>query len=383
MNDIPLSLYIHIPWCIKKCPYCDFNSHEKNQRYNEDRYIEALIKDFSTEYAFAEDRTITSIFFGGGTPSLFSAESIDRILTAINDSADINTQIEITLEANPGTFEQEKFSGYRDAGINRLSIGTQSFNENHLKNLGRIHDSDQASFAIDAAQTAGFKKINIDLMFGLPDQTIDEAILDINTAIKFDVSHLSHYQLTIEPNTYFNKYPPVLPDNDYLWEMQKACHATLADYDYQQYEVSAFAKDNAECKHNYNYWLFGDYLGIGAGAHGKVTDSKTMQIKRRQKCRQPQEYIETVLKNKRLENYAASSQIIKKEDVIFEFLMNSLRLKEGFSVDIFEQRTGLKRQDLLKVCQNLDDSLLNIESDHIKTSDHGYRFLNNVLEQLL
>ena len=379
MNNIPLSLYIHIPWCVKKCPYCDFNSHEKNNSYDESTYTDALISDLHTEYAQVDNRIINSIFFGGGTPSLFSAGSIARILKAVDEATSLSKNAEITLEANPGTFEQEKFSAYRESGINRLSIGIQSFNETHLKKLGRIHDSEQAHTAIETAKRAGFDNINLDLMFALPEQTIEQATKDIKTACEANVNHISHYQLTIEPNTYFHKYPPVLPENDTSWDMQNACHEILSQHQYYQYEVSAFSKTGKQCIHNNNYWLFGDYIGIGAGAHGKITDSATGEKTRRWKKKQPKEYIQQALAG----NATSGFEIIKKEDLFFEFLMNGLRLKDGFKIETFEQRTGLVKDDLLAALQSIDVSMLDIQKDKISTSQQGYRFLNNVLEKLL
>jgi len=269
-NDIPLSLYVHIPWCVKKCPYCDFNSHEKNQSFDEQGYVDALLLDMNAEHKHCQQRTLHSIFFGGGTPSLFSAEAIQKIIEHARNLFNFDN-IEITLEANPGTFEQEKFNAFRQAGINRLSIGIQSFNDTHLKTLGRIHDQQQALAAIETAKQARFENINLDLMFGLPQQSIQQAIEDINTACEFDVRHISHYQLTIEENTYFHKHRPVLPDSDLLWEMQTQCQNLLAEKQYAQYEISAYSKTDKQCTHNLNYWSFGDYIGIGAGAHGKIT----------------------------------------------------------------------------------------------------------------
>ena len=267
-NDIPLSLYVHVPWCIKKCPYCDFNSHEKNDSFDEKKYVEALLLDLENEHENNRDRRLSSIFFGGGTPSLFSAEAIHQVITRAEDLFKFNN-IEVTLEANPGTFEQDKFNDFRQAGVNRLSIGIQSFNQTHLESLGRIHDNKQALSAIETAKNAGFENINLDLMFGLPQQTVQQALDDVTMACEFDVPHISHYQLTIEENTYFHKHTPVLPENDLIWEMQTQCHNLLAGNRYQQYEISAYAKHDMQCTHNLNYWNFGDYIGIGAGAHGK------------------------------------------------------------------------------------------------------------------
>jgi len=279
-------------------------------------------------------------FFGGGTPSLFSAESIQKIIHHAKKLFNFN-EIEITLEANPGTFEQEKFNAFRQAGVNRLSIGIQSFNDAHLKTLGRIHDRQQALAAIETAKNAGFENINLDLMFGLPQQSIQQAIDDINTACEFDVPHISHYQLTIEENTYFHKHRPVLPDSDLLWEMQTQCQNLLAEKQYRQYEISAYSKADKPCSHNLNYWSFGDYIGIGAGAHGKVTQQDEanglLEITRRWKHRQPQQYITQTLKNAA----ASGQQVLTQQDIVFEFLLNALRLKAGCDINTFKNTTGL------------------------------------------
>ncbi len=341
-NDIPLSLYIHIPWCVKKCPYCDFNSHEKNALFDEDGYVKALLIDLEHEYENCQQRSLHSIFFGGGTPSLFSADAVDRVISHARKLFRFE-DIEITLEANPGTFEQEKFNAFREAGVNRLSIGIQSFNDTHLTSLGRIHDKRQALSAVDTARLAGFENINLDLMFGLPQQTITQAIADINTACEFRVPHISHYQLTIEANTYFHKHTPVLPESDLIWEMQSQCQQILADHRYQQYEISAYAKTDRQSQHNLNYWHFGDYIGIGAGAHGKLTtlsntegSGDQLNIVRRWKHRQPEKYISETLKHRPV----SGEQVLDSKDIIFEFLLNALRLKNGCDIKTFKQNTG-------------------------------------------
>ncbi len=319
-NDIPLSLYVHIPWCVKKCPYCDFNSHEKNEAFDEKVYVKALLADLENEFKHCQKRTLGSIFFGGGTPSLFSADSIQQIISHAKKLFRFE-DIEITLEANPGTFEQEKFTAFKDAGINRLSIGIQSFNESHLKILGRIHDRQQALSAIETAKSAGLNNINLDLMFGLPQQSIQQAIDDIKTACEFEVPHISHYQLTIEENTYFHKHTPVLPESDLIWEMQGLCQAVLAENHYQQYEISAYSKTGRQCLHNLNYWQFGDYIGIGAGAHGKITETSKetgdLKIVRRWKHRQPQQYIKQISMNET----CSGQQVLEQQDIVFEFLL--------------------------------------------------------------
>jgi oxygen-independent coproporphyrinogen-3 oxidase len=387
-SGIPLSLYVHIPWCVKKCPYCDFNSHEKNQSFDEANYVNALLVDLDNEFESCaqqtdQHHTLSSIFFGGGTPSLFSAEAINRIIDHARALFKVE-DIEITLEANPGTFEQDKFTAFRGAGVNRLSIGIQSFNAGHLKRLGRIHDNAQALAAVETAKIAGFDNINLDLMFGLPQQTVDQAIDDINTACAFDVPHISHYQLTIEANTYFHKHTPVLPDNDLIWEMQTQCQEILTSNLYQQYEISAYSKSgitaDKRCKHNLNYWHFGDYIGIGAGAHGKLTTvDNALKITRRWKHRQPQDYIEQTLKG----NAVSGQQELAEQDIIFEFLLNALRLKSGSDRVIFEQRTGLDFQTLLNHTRNIDPTLLQLDESKVCTTEKGFLFLNNILEELI
>ena len=381
-NNIPLSLYVHIPWCVKKCPYCDFNSHTKDKSYDESRYVEALLADLDEEYRHCQQRTLSSIFFGGGTPSLFSAESIHKILSHTRQLFKFN-EIEITLEANPGTFEQEKFNDFRQAGVNRLSIGIQSFSQQHLESLGRIHDSRQALSAIETATTAGFDNINLDLMFGLPQQTIQQAINDVNTACGFNVPHLSHYQLTIEENTYFHKHRPVLPESDLLWEMQTQCQDLLAENDYRQYEISAYAKKDRRSQHNQNYWLFGDYIGIGAGAHGKLSrvdeQEQSLSISRRWKYRQPRQYIEEALSSDAL----SGEQVLEQQDIMFEFLLNALRLKAGSDISTFERHTGLSRARLERAVRDIDPDLLLVNDGRISTTDRGFLFLNEILEKLI
>ena len=381
-NNIPLSLYVHIPWCVKKCPYCDFNSHTKDSAYDEARYVDALLADLDVEYQHCQQRTLNSIFFGGGTPSLFSADSIHKILSHARQLFIFN-ETEITLEANPGTFEQEKFNGFRQAGVNRLSIGIQSFSQQHLENLGRIHDSSQALSAIETAKVAGFDNINLDLMFGLPQQTIQQAVNDVTTACEFDVPHISHYQLTIEENTYFHKHRPVLPESDLLWEMQTQCQDLLAENDYQQYEISAYAKKDRQSLHNQNYWLFGDYIGIGAGAHGKLSQldeqGQSLVITRRWKHRQPRQYIEQALSTDAL----SGEQVLEQKDIVFEFLLNALRLKAGSDLDTFEKHTGLSRNNLEQAVRDIDPDLLLINDRRISTTDRGFLFLNEILEKLI
>ncbi|MDH5711247.1 MAG: radical SAM family heme chaperone HemW [Gammaproteobacteria bacterium] len=373
----PLSLYIHIPWCVKKCPYCDFNSHVA-EVIDEKKYLDALMGDLENDLQVIESRSIHSIFFGGGTPSLFSPDTLYQIIEGAKKRIAFDNKIEITMEANPGTFEQNNFSEFRAAGINRLSIGIQSFNARLLKNIGRIHDDHQARSAIDTAHHADFDNINIDLMFGLPGQDAEQAIDDIKIACNQNVQHISHYQMTIEPNTFFHRHPPVTPDMEALWEMQSKCHEILSGNNFQQYEVSAFSKPNRQCRHNLNYWNFGDYIGIGAGAHGKLTNSTTGKILRRWKRRQPDDYMKSAMGNP-----VSGETAIEGSEIVFEFLMNALRLKNGFSYDTFEKNTGLGRDELIDACKKIDAELLIQDESAIRTSETGYQFLNNVLEQFL
>lgn len=389
-SSLPLSLYVHIPWCVKKCPYCDFNSHEKNQAFDEQRYTDALLADLDCEYELSRrgglERELTSIFFGGGTPSLFSAEAIERVIDHARNLFRFEA-IEVTLEANPGTFEQQRFNDYHDAGINRLSIGIQSFNARHLELLGRIHDDSQAFSAIETALAAGFDNINLDLMFGLPQQTVAGAIDDVATACSFPVPHISHYQLTIEENTLFHKHRPALPETEAIWEMQTQCQQILTDNRFGQYEISAYARDTLRSRHNLNYWQFGDYIGIGAGAHGKTTDrmhdsihSPTHhRISRRWKHRQPKQYMEAALQG----DAVSGQQALDEKDIVFEYLLNALRLKRGTSVSNFENMTGLAVGSLRQHTRDIDAALLHLDEQTIVTTDKGFLFLNAILENLV
>jgi len=377
-NSLPLSLYIHFPWCIQKCPYCDFNSHAVKDDFPEARYIDALLQDLAQDIAlFNETRPIQSIFMGGGTPSLFSAAQIERLLTGIQKQLDFSDTIEITLEANPSTFESDKFSDYRKIGINRLSIGIQSFNEAHLKRLGRVHSATEAVQAIEIAKSAGFDNFNLDFMFGLPESGEQDSYHDLQQAIAFQPTHISFYQLTLEPNTYFHKYPPTLPDEDSIFEAQLACQQLLAENGYQQYEISAYAQAGCQSQHNLNYWSFGDYLGIGAGAHGKISQHCPDKIWRTSKAKQPEQYLK-LLKNDRL------ADTIATEELPLEFIMNHLRLKSGFSLANFTQKTGLSPsvlQPVLLQCQQ--QGLLDIANNHYRCSEKGWNFLDSILENFL
>jgi len=381
MDNIPLSLYIHFPWCIQKCPYCDFNSHAIKNGIPEKYYIETLLNDLKQDLAyFDKKRPIQTIFMGGGTPSLFSADAINDLLTGIRRLITVDSTAEITLEANPGTFESGKFADFKAAGINRLSIGVQSFDDNQLQRLGRIHSAQEAIRAIEIAHQVGFENFNIDLMFGLPDSDKNTSLNDIKTALTLKPKHLSFYQLTIEPNTYFHHFPPKLPDNDSVFEMQQACQQLLAQNGYQHYEVSAYSQTNFQCQHNINYWKFGDYLGIGAGAHGKISTSSANKIERYWKPKKPEHYLNAVSQQKTLE----SAKIIKASELPLEFLMNTLRLKNGFTENEFTQRTGLDIAYLKKDLKNyIKQSLIIHHNQQFYCSPQGWNFLDIILEKFV
>ncbi len=373
----PLSLYIHIPWCVQKCPYCDFNSHEYKQTIPEKQYVAALLSDMEQELPSVWGRQIQSIFIGGGTPSLFSPEALDELLCGIRARLPFPPDMEITLEANPGTVEIGKFHEYRALGINRLSIGVQSFNDNALREIGRIHGRKEAIRAAELAHDAGFDNFNLDLMFGLPRQTIDQALEDINTAIDLEPSHLSHYQLTLEPNTAFYQHPPTLPGDDKLWAIQERCHEQLADKGFENYEVSAFSKTGQRCQHNVNYWQFGDYLGIGAGAHGKVSNAQFQTITRTSKLRHPQKYLEKANSVERL----SSENNLSADDASFEFMLNALRLTDGFVPHLFSDHTGLPISRIeATLGQAEEKELLEWEIKRIKATQRGRNYLNNLIE---
>ncbi len=390
----PLSLYIHVPWCVRKCPYCDFNSHEHDSggALPEDDYISALLDDLQHDLPYVQKREIHSIFIGGGTPSLLSANAYDRLLNGIQNSLRFSSDIEITLEANPGTAEREKFADYHAAGINRLSLGIQSFDAQQLKNLGRIHDHHDAERAIDFARKAGFKRMNLDLMYGLQQQTPEAALADIHKAISFAPEHLSWYQLTIEPNTAFFKHTPALPAEDTLIDMQDAGLALLHEQGYQRYEVSAFARPGEASRHNLNYWRFGDYLGIGAGAHAKLTEPHKHRIVRLRKRKQPAHYLQAAKHSLAQASsnllvrypYMADASPIEAADLPVEFLLNALRLREGFTISQFESLTGLPFSRHTKQVESLQhQGLLTVDGERISTTMRGYQFLNSVLEAFL
>jgi oxygen-independent coproporphyrinogen-3 oxidase len=373
----PLSLYIHIPWCVKKCPYCDFNSHENKEAQNftdlESIYVDALIKDLECSLPKIWGRKIHSIFFGGGTPSLFSGKAIQKILSQVRALTPILYDAEITLEANPGTIDSNHFEAYKEAGVTRVSLGIQSFNDVHLKALGRIHDSSEAKKGIEIAMRH-FDEVNLDLMYALPNQKLDEAIDDVRTATSFNTQHLSFYHLTIEPNTFFFKHPPKLPLDDESAVMQETIETILNEHGYQHYETSAFAKPKSKCQHNLNYWQFGDYLGIGAGAHSKLTFHDKMI--RESRYKNPKQYMEKVS----MHNMIESETIIHENDLAFEFMMNHLRLIDGFGIQSFEEKTGLNISDIGKELKAaVDKKLISMDHEMIKPTLLGQRFLNDLL----
>ncbi|WP_423707705.1 radical SAM family heme chaperone HemW [Undibacterium sp. WLX3042] len=373
----PLSLYIHFPWCVRKCPYCDFNSHEVKGSFDENAYLTALRADLEASLPLIWGRKIYTVFIGGGTPSLMSAAGVDRLLSDLRSLLPLDGAAEITLEANPGTFETEKFRSFRQSGINRLSVGIQSFNSRHLAALGRIHDGDEAKRAVDIAATH-FDNFNLDLMFALPGQTLAETEQDIQSALSFVPPHLSLYHLTLEPNTYFAKFPPAIPDDDTSAEMQDLIHAKMAGAGYVNYEVSAYAKPGKASRHNQNYWTFGDYLGIGAGAHSKL--SFPHRIIRQARYKQPKAFIEASMAG----NAVQESNEVDVRDLPFEFMLNALRLNQGFPVNLFQDRTGLLLNSIEKELQLAEKKGL-IQRDHqtISPTPAGSLFLNDLQEIFL
>ena len=373
----PLSHYVHKPWCVKKSPYCDFNSHELKDAAPEARYVDALIVDLEQSLPFVWGRKVHTVFFGGGTPSLFSPEAIDRFLSAARAMLPIEADAEITLEANPGTFEAGKFAAFRALGINRLSVGIQSFDPKYLKSIGRVHDDHEAHHAVEIAR-ANFDNFNLDLMYALPGQSVAEALADVGAAIASGAPHVSAYHLTIEPNTYFHRHPPIVPDDDSAAEMQIGIEARLTGAGYENYETSAFAKPSRQAKHNRNYWMFGDYLGIGAGAHGKL--SLRDRIFRQMRYKHPREYMDRALAGSAVQ----SEQDVTPAELPFEFMMNSLRLNAGFDVAMFTERTGLPITSLARELDEAERRGL-LERDHlrIRPTERGRRFLNELLQIFL
>lgn len=380
MNLPPLSLYIHMPWCIKKCPYCDFNSHAVNPTLEPNylRYVDTLLTDLANDLAlYSIDRPIQSIFMGGGTPSLFTPSAIERLLNGIAAQIHLEKDLEITLEANPGTFDSGKFAEFYALGINRLSIGVQSFNDQLLVNLGRVHSGGEARTAVEMAQHIGFTNINLDLMFGLPGALPDSSLNDVTIATHYQPNHISFYQLTLEPNTFFYQFPPVLPKEDDSFAVQKAAQNLLAERAYQQYEISAYSLAGKPCHHNVNYWQFGDYLGIGAGAHGKITQDLPEQIIRTFKPRHPEQYMQDTHRH-------GNVHTIALQELPLEFLMNHLRLKSGFNLKHYQLVTGLNVDSLEPgLSQGLKRGLLHCDHETYRCTEKGWYFLDSILEMFL
>jgi oxygen-independent coproporphyrinogen-3 oxidase len=378
MSLPPLSLYIHVPWCVRKCPYCDFNSHAAPEQLPEDAYVQALLDDLDSELPLIQGRPLQSIFIGGGTPSLFSAQAIGQILQGVSARTPFADDIEITLEANPGTFELARFEGFRNAGVNRLSIGVQSFNAEHLQRLGRIHNPVEALAAARAAVEI-FPRVNLDLMHGLPEQTPAEAMDDLQQALEINPGHLSWYQLTIEPNTEFHARPPSLPLDEALWDIQEQGQALLEKTGYRQYEISAYARPGQQARHNLNYWQFGDYIGIGAGAHGKLSryEGGQLIIERRHKLRQPKGYFDPALR-------LAGQEVIAADERAFEFMLNALRLTDGVRAELFRERTGLSLEHIEPLLQQARQRGLLVEApSRLAPTLQGRLFLNDLLELFL
>ena len=380
----PLALYVHMPWCVKKCPYCDFNSHGLRGEPPYAAYIDTLLADLDADRidfgnALA-DRPVVSVFFGGGTPSLFSPELIARFLDGARARLPFAAQCEVTLETNPGTVEHGRFDGYLAAGVNRISFGIQSFDDSKLKRLGRIHSAGEAEAAVKSAQDAGIGNINLDLMYALPEQALGGALDDVDRAVALRPTHISHYQLTLEPNTVFAAHPPPLPDDDAAWAMQEACETRLAEAGYAQYEISAYAQPGRRCEHNLNYWQFGDYLGIGAGAHGKLTDAGSGQVFRRWKTRHPSAYLEANGGPARIGGHTA----VAPSELPFEYMLNALRLIDGVPASDFPARTGLSLQHIAaRLAQGRQRGWLEADPLRLGTTPQGQRFLNDVIASFL
>jgi oxygen-independent coproporphyrinogen-3 oxidase len=371
----PLSLYVHLPWCVRKCPYCDFNSHAAGGEIPGDEYVRALLKDLESELPLAWGRPVHSIFFGGGTPSLFSAQQIGALLTGFRSLLPVSPDAEITLEANPGTIEHDSFERYRDAGVNRVSLGVQSFDDEQLHAIGRIHGRSEVENAVRSIRHAGINNFNIDLMFGLPGQTAEGALADVRAAIGCEPAHISHYQLTIEPNTRFHADPPPLPDDETTWEMQQACADALTAAGYEQYEISAWSRPGAQCRHNLNYWRYGDFLGIGAGAHGKLTLPSEDAVRRSIRQRHPKTWMERVSASGGI----AEERMLEPGERVFEFFLNQLRLRSGVRKSQFHARTGVPWSEVHgRVQAATEKGLLVDEGELLVPTDLGWRFNNEI-----
>ncbi|RUL74434.1 radical SAM family heme chaperone HemW [Dyella choica] len=380
----PLALYVHMPWCVKKCPYCDFNSHGLRGEPPYARYVDALLADLDADLhdfgGALQHRSIISVFFGGGTPSLFAPELIGRFLEGARARLPFGDACEVTLETNPGTVEHGRFDGYLAAGVNRISFGIQSFDDGKLKRLGRIHAAAEAEAAVKSAQDAGISNINLDLMYALPEQTLAGALDDVDRAMALQPAHISHYQLTLEPNTVFAAHPPPLPDDDAAWAMQEACETRLAEAGYAQYEISAYARPDRRCEHNLNYWRFGDYLGIGAGAHGKLTDAASSTVWRRWKVRHPKAYLEAVGQSTRIGGHAT----VPVDELPFEYMLNALRLIHGVPLDEFAARTGVPAERIAeRLAAGCRKGWLENDAHCLRTTALGQRFLNDVIGSFL
>jgi putative oxygen-independent coproporphyrinogen III oxidase len=384
LSEPGLSLYVHLPWCVRKCPYCDFNSHQLKSAAPDGSYIDALIRDFDMELPRAKGRRIDTVFFGGGTPSLFQPEDFARLLRALRQRIAFADDVEVTLEANPGTIERGRFSGYRDAGINRVSLGAQTFGPRALELLGRIHSAEDTHRAVEELRAAGLDNFNLDLMYALPEQSLEEAVRDVRIACELNPAHISYYQLTLEPGTVFHARPPKLPDEDAAWAVQTAGQKLLADAGYVQYEVSAYARPGRRCRHNLNYWLFGDYLGLGAGAHGKLSLELPRRILRTVKPKQPREYQDQIRSAGLGAGGAApgaigESSFIAPADLPFEFMLNALRLNEGFTVQDYRRQTGLEMDSVApKLDHACGRGLLESREDGWRPTELGRRFLNDL-----
>jgi putative oxygen-independent coproporphyrinogen III oxidase len=375
---LSIALYVHMPWCVRKCPYCDFNSHQLKSAQPDSAYIDALLRDFDFELPRIAQRRIDSVFFGGGTPSLFQPEEFSRLLTELRRRIAFADDAEITLEANPGTVERGRFSGYAQAGINRVSLGAQSFSAAALQRLGRIHSVEDTHRAVEELRAARLDNFNLDLMYALPDQTLEEALFDVSTACALRPSHISYYQLTLEPGTVFHSRPPPLPDDDAAWQIQSAGQQLLSAAGYRQYEVSAYAQPGAQCRHNLNYWLFGDYVGLGAGAHGKISFSQPRRILRTVKPKQPREYQEQI---RRASDIAGIGECtpVAEADLPFEFMLNALRLNAGFAARDYENRTGLPMANLQQQLAAAEQrGLMAATPAGWRPTELGMRFLNDL-----
>jgi putative oxygen-independent coproporphyrinogen III oxidase len=375
---LSIALYVHMPWCVRKCPYCDFNSHQLKSAQPDSTYIDALLRDFDFELPRIAQRRIDSVFFGGGTPSLFQPDEYSRLLTELRRRIAFADDAEITLEANPGTIERGRFSGYAQAGINRVSLGAQSFSAAALQRLGRIHSVEDTHRAVEELRAARLDNFNLDLMYALPDQTLEEALFDVSTACALRPSHISYYQLTLEPGTVFHSRPPPLPDDDAAWQIQSAGQQLLSAAGYRQYEVSAYAQRGAQCRHNLNYWLFGDYVGVGAGAHGKISFAQPGRIVRTVKPKQPREYQEQI---RRASDIAGIGECtpVAAADLPFEFMLNALRLNGGFATRDYENRTGLPMADLRQQLSAAEQrGLMAATPAGWRPTELGMRFLNDL-----